>query len=695
MINKRGVFFIRKAGALIAYLLTIILFSPLQVHAQTDAEQVLRIGRNVLSMEDYVLAIQYFNQAIKAKPYLADPYFFRALAKVNLEDYNGAKEDCSLAIERNKFKAESYKLRGFALQNMGLDSLAIIDYNTGLQYYPQDKYFLYYKAIAQTELKDFEGSEKTFEKLLSVFPSFEEGYEARARLNIVRGDTANALKDIEKALSISHNLINSRLMRTEIESNHKNWESALKDMDEVIKLRPQDAGFYVNRAYLRYNNDDYFGAMSDYNYSLQLEPDNSAALFNRALLRYEVKDLAKAADDFSKVLELDNKNFHALYNRGLVYLDMKKYDKAIEDFRLISKRYPTFYPAYYALAEARHAQGNFHEAMSLVNHAETLIRKYVKNPEKNPLQRPTIAAGTKNQKGTSQSEEESEIDVMNKFNRLVTVNSNSESRLVYNDKIKGQLQNRNVRIENEPFYSFSFSESKTALGTITNYFRELDDINSGRLLPNPVYISNNRPAMSDEKQSQHLFSLIEMYDRRLKEGSLRPVDYFGRSIAYLVLKNYDSALADLDKAISENDNFTAAYMARAATRFEKLKNHAAVSDATIKTNDSEMQKMLEAKSHRTETALIVSDCDKALQLNPKLIFAWFNKGCIFLEENDFTSALECFTHAIEINPDFGEAFYNRGLTYLKIGNKEKAFADLSKAGELGILPSYNILKRMK
>ena len=32
--------------------------------------------------------------------------------------------------------------------------------------------------------------------------------------------------------------------------------------------------------------------------------------------------------------------------------------------------------------------------------------------------------------------------------------------------------------------------------------------------------------------------------------------------------------------------------------------------------------------------------------------------------------------------------------YLRMGNKERGVADLSKAGELGILPSYNVLKRM-
>ncbi len=40
-----------------------------------------------------MLSIQYFNQVIQAKPYLAQPYLLRAIAKLNLEDYKGAEED--------------------------------------------------------------------------------------------------------------------------------------------------------------------------------------------------------------------------------------------------------------------------------------------------------------------------------------------------------------------------------------------------------------------------------------------------------------------------------------------------------------------------------------------------------------------------------------------------------------------------
>ena len=61
-------------------------------HAQINTDQVMRIGRNSLYFEDYVLSIQYFNQVIKAKPFLAEPYFYRGIAKINLEDFKGAEE---------------------------------------------------------------------------------------------------------------------------------------------------------------------------------------------------------------------------------------------------------------------------------------------------------------------------------------------------------------------------------------------------------------------------------------------------------------------------------------------------------------------------------------------------------------------------------------------------------------------------
>ncbi|MDE7144952.1 MAG: hypothetical protein K2O30_02220, partial [Duncaniella sp.] len=53
----------------------IILFlGVIPMRAQINTDQVMRIGMNNLYFEDYVLSIQYFNQVINVKPYLAQPY---------------------------------------------------------------------------------------------------------------------------------------------------------------------------------------------------------------------------------------------------------------------------------------------------------------------------------------------------------------------------------------------------------------------------------------------------------------------------------------------------------------------------------------------------------------------------------------------------------------------------------------------
>ncbi len=670
---------------------------PASAAAQVNAEQVLNIGRNVLSMDDYMLSIQYFNQAIKAKPYLADPYFFRAIAKLSLEDYKGAETDCSLAIERNKFKSEAYKVRGFARQNLGKDSLAIADYNIGLKYNPYDKYFLFYKAVAQTETRDFNGADSTFSVLLRQYPTFEEGFTARGRLNIQRGDTVAALNDLDKAISLSKSLINPYLLRAEIEWKRKDWPKAGADMDAAIRLHPEVADLYVNRAFIRYNSDDFFGAMSDHNYALELDPKNMAALFNRALLRYEVKDLDRAETDLTDVLSLDPGNFHALYNRGLIRMESGKNETAMNDFEAIARKYPRFYPVYYAMAETRRNMGDMRQAMQLAHHADDLVSKYVKNPEKNPLDRPAIAAAESNDVRHSSNggdTHESETEVMERFNRLVTVSDAVETQLSYNEKIKGRVQDRNVQVEPEPMYAIPFTAVPASLRSISNYFRELDDLNQQRFISRRFYLTPGLSISPGQETADELFRYADELTELLKTPKGRPVDRLALGVTQAMLKNYPAALECLDKVIEIDPKFTVAYMARAYVRFaktladEKAAKEQAASDKTSDLPQSRRPAMAGLQE-------VIADYDRALTLNPRLVFAWFNKGNIYYSVGDYTSAMHCFGEALKLDPEFGQAYFNRGLAYLQAGNKAQAFSDLSKAGELGVLPSYNILKRMK
>ena len=46
-----------------------------------------------------------------------------------------------------------------------------------------------------------------------------------------------------------------------------------------------------------------------------------------------------------------------------------------------------------------------------------------------------------------------------------------------------------------------------------------------------------------------------------------------------------------------------------------------------------------------------------------------------------------------VNTAVAEAYYNRGLIYLRMGKTRQGIQDLSKAGELGLAVAYSVLKR--
>lgn len=71
--------------------------------------------------------------------------------------------------------------------------------------------------------------------------------------------------------------------------------------------------------------------------------------------------------------------------------------------------------------------------------------------------------------------------------------------------------------------------------------------------------------------------------------------------------------------------------------------------------------------------------DSILNIKAKNIY---NQGVKELAKNDFYSAIEKFTSAIEINPKFARAYHDRGIARYKLGDKQLAVGDLTAAIEL-------------
>ncbi|MDE6484296.1 MAG: tetratricopeptide repeat protein [Duncaniella sp.] len=650
--------------------------------AQINTDQVMRIGRNTLYFEDYVLSIQYFNQVINAKPHLAQPYFYRAIAKLNLEDYLGAEADASLAIERNPFITDAYEVRAVARQNMGKLADAVADYDAALADMPVNRGVLYNKALALTDMKDYARADSTFEVLIDAFPKFDSAYLGRARMRLLTTDTVAATADIDRALAINRNAVNGYIMRADIAINsHRDYPSALADMNEAIKLQPRYAGFFINRAFLRYMTDDYYGAMADYDYALQLEPDNTVALFNRGMLRSEVHDINKAIDDFSQVLRIDPTEYKAMYNRAMLLADTGDFDAAISDLDTVIAAYPQFAAAYFMRYDVKRRKGDMNGAKTDYDRSMALAGGDDMTP----------AIITDNTSGDTKPETQEEVK--RRFESLATVDDNSEPDQVYsNQNIRGKVQDRNISIEIEPMFALTYYTSPTELKQSGDYIKEADEVNSTRALRFLLQVTNHIPAMNDEDVIRAHFSSIDYYTSYLSTHKARPIDYFGRAMDYITTRNYTQAITDLDRAIALAPDFTVAYLMRADARAQSIMTD--ISDEPDKSAPAGAQATLASHEARDGWQMVIDDLDMVAKLSPQMAIAHYNKGVVLTRLQDYTSALRAFTRAIELKPDFGEAYYNRGYVYLHLGNRDAGTSDLSKAGELGIVPSYNLLKRM-
>lgn len=73
---------------------------------------------------------------------------------------------------------------------------------------------------------------------------------------------------------------------------------------------------------------------------------------------------------------------------------------------------------------------------------------------------------------------------------------------------------------------------------------------------------------------------------------------------------------------------------------------------------------------------------KAIELNPDFAEAYNNRGVAYKEKGDIPKAIEDYTKAIKLNPNYATAYYNRGSAYDDKEDFDKVIEDYTKAIEL-------------
>lgn len=78
----------------------------------------------------------------------------------------------------------------------------------------------------------------------------------------------------------------------------------------------------------------------------------------------------------------------------------------------------------------------------------------------------------------------------------------------------------------------------------------------------------------------------------------------------------------------------------------------------------------------------LEDLDQALDLEPDYAEAYANRGRVHTTEQRYEEAIRDLDRAIELNPEMSQAFGNRGYAYQSLGDDVNAIADYTRAIEI-------------
>jgi tetratricopeptide (TPR) repeat protein len=183
-----------------------------------------------------------------------------------------------------------------------------------------------------------------------------------------------------------------------------------------------------------------------------------------------------------------------------------------------------------------------------------------------------------------------------------------------------------------------------------------------------------------------------------------------RGTAYGAMFKAEKAYADLNEAIRLNPEDYEAYYTLAMIQRQQKQYAEAIKNADLSIShfvpeeDAELQfyiagyrlkadlgielgnSLEEGAAQREAYQESLDTCDKTLELlgESPLLAQWrsmmlYSRGVALRMLGELNKAIETFSEALDLNPDFGDAYFRRGICYQVLGEEKLAAADFAQA----------------
>ena len=319
-------------------------------------------GNDYLLKNQYDLAIQKFDEAIKLDSNHAESYQGRGIAYAYKDEDGLAIENFSEAVEMSQYNAKFYLSRGNVYAKIGKYEKAIADFEKAdFNLIPRDDIVLPQILLSlgnfHAKRENYNEAVKIFDHAIRILPDFrgrfgwhpsqETYYTAAALHNSLGNIYAKIGKDnraiacFEESIKLEkHNLcpyLNLSTVYMEVNEQGK----ALECYNRLAKtMFKSNFIVYLCRGHFYAKINKYKKAIDDFSEAikyLKIRWYRSLIFFYRGHFYAKIGNLKNAVDNFNEAGKLQQDHHKwivtAFYNRRNAYLEMGDTQKAAEDFK--------------------------------------------------------------------------------------------------------------------------------------------------------------------------------------------------------------------------------------------------------------------------------------------------------------------------------------------------------------------------
>jgi serine/threonine protein kinase/Tfp pilus assembly protein PilF len=674
----------------------------------------LEIGKVLAASGKLKESLEAFKKIISASPGFTSAYLERGHIYDRLGHYKEAVKDYSQVIDKDFEPIDAYLARGRTFMKVGLFSRALQDFEEVIEHKDDSFWGYLERGRAHMALGNTIEAEGDLTEAIDLNASLPEGYASLAELRFVQGKFTEATKNYDVALVRGPQYFPASLGLGQVNEWKLDYEEAKRCYEEILEeegklampykartnaalgrliaieadprnLKEQNKGSSAFKQALAKQQNK---ALEHLDEAINLDPDLIAAYITRGRLHLAKNNTQDAAKDFEFGLRLMNKRDKLAEGFDDAGDDLSDGEGTIESEPARRRRNRSVAEGLLGLAMIQ--SGNKDAAINHLRRSEEAMKKSPltsigngllnKNAKKNFAQSITQLKREKGEMGSfftegckaQQQAKESRkpehfIRARRAFARVLFLNpwhslawyERGRLESYWEKNLDGAVEDATEALKHNPELRKAF-EFRGFL-----YARDLPTNENKR--PEAKHIRNQKLSVND------FTAAIKLGGEKTEIAHA----FFGRALSrFQSLKGgtnselIQQTLQDLEKAISNAP--------KEAQKAQELRN---------KITYHELRSQVYKLIGEPEKALAdKKQVEKLLAHAKKKAVDFKVQAVNHQKDRHFTEAIAAFNRAIEFDPELSDAFYLRGLCYLKIGNFIPGILDFSRALELD--PSY-------